>query len=212
MEVLDEANYDIENKIHITKKEVIISEDYAYRDNFQYGDIVGHRGGGIYGYVYAISEDEVKVAWMCGHSEWENKHKLLIFPLTKGIELLNWTAKQCRCDSLLMDWVKNVNGYSEEFAGRVANLDILGNKFNQVNFVEWDNDKKIVIDKKFKRDIKLYRQVGNYILYIAKLFPFAGYRNVFYLREKEGEKIYFAGIEDEVRKTLAILYTYQENN
>ena len=201
------------------KKIAAIYDGYVYRRDFRVGDVVTIGCEIDFGYVYWTKEDKVKVDW--GYiNEWEYKNDLIIIPPEYGRDCLgiahnNNNQIGLSYDEYLGRWFKHINGYSND-----SNIDddylVLGenNKFNIVNFIKYLDEKHCLVDTKLNRKLTLYKDFDKYSLYKTKLFrgdDFDRYQNAFYILDKITKKVYFGGIQDEVRKTLAILYNLNKD-
>ena len=199
-------NYNIDIDIDIDKRgNFIIGSDYRYRRDFREGDIVTENNID-FGYVYIVKDDtkEVKVCWGYGINEWEKSINLLIIPYDYGMSALYNTAKRAHTDDIVFDWLKTINGFSTEEKDCLFS-DV---RFPKVNFIKYSDDSSLY-DEKIDRRIMLYREIGNYKLYKASMFNGSEIRSwdkVFYILDTETKEVYFGGLKDEVKVTLAILY------
>ena len=197
-------NYNI--AINVDKKRnLIIGNDYIYRRDFREGDVVTANNVD-FGYVYKIDNNnkEVKVEWGFGFCDWENNIDLLIVPYEYGIESLYNTANRHRVDPVVKGWLKVINGYSYNNVSCLFN----DSEYKKVDFIKYKDGS--LYDEKIDRTIKLYREVGKYTVYKAPMFDGTSLRyldQVFYIFDSETKEVYFGGIKDEIRVTLAILYS-----
>ncbi|MBP3916011.1 hypothetical protein [Clostridium sp.] len=204
----DDLNHIINISYDRRTKKIHISDDYNYRREFKIGDIVTLNICD-FGYVYRTSHDEseVKVYWGFCHSEWENKKDLLIIPPEYGLDLLTHTVNKNKCDYFpVTNWLALINGKGDNLNETFLFGD---SDMPEVTFIEFDKVKNTLIDNKIDRNIKLYRELNRYSLYKASLFngeKLDSWKNVFYIYDKATSKVYFGGVDTEVRKTLAILY------
>lgn len=171
-----------------------------------------------FGYIYWTKEDKVKVDW--GYiNEWEYKNDLIIIPPEYSRDYLGIAYNNNHIglsyDEYLGRWFKYINGYSDD-----SNIDddylVLGdnNRFNIVNFIKYSDEKQGLIDTKLNRKVTLYKDFDKYSLYKTKLFrgdDFDSYHKAFYILNKKNNNVYFGGIKNEVRRTLAILYSIDKD-
>jgi hypothetical protein len=132
---------------------------------------------------------------------------LLIIPHEYGLETLRKTSKKYNV-GIANKWIELINGFSDDTKEYLFD----NGRFPIVDFIKCDKDK--LYDEKIDRNIRLYREIGNYKLFKASLFDGNKTRSwdkVFYILNSETGKVYFGGINDKVRFTLGILYGKVEN-
>ena len=210
----DEYNINLDFDRIKGKKTAIIYEDYYYRRNFKVGDIVTIGCETDFGYVYCLSDNEVKVNWGFVN-EWETKYNLLIIPVEYGRDCLEVVCSNNRIcveyEPYLDGWYRYINGYLDNSDVEKSCLTLNNNKFNKVDFVKYSYEKQILVDEKLNRKLYLYRDFKRYSLYKTRLFVgdgFDRYKKAFYILDKITKEVYFGGIKDDVRRTLGILYSF----
>lgn len=204
----EENNIDIYFDRIKNRNIAVINENYYYRRDFRIGDVVTVDCEENFGYVYSILDNEVKVNWgaIC---EWEDKNNLIIIPVEYGAKCLSIAVSNNKqlfdYDVYITGWFRYINGF---YSDASECLRIKQYEFNKVDFIKFESEK--LVDMKFNRKIVLYRDFDFYSLYKTKLFKgdsFSSYENVFYILDKKNKNIYFAGIRDEVRSIMALLYS-----
>lgn len=210
----DTLNYNIDISFNKKDNNLEIGDNYNYRNDFRIGDIVTSNNND-FGYVYKFLTDdtEVKVCWAFNHSDWENKCDLLIVPIEYGLDLLTFTVKRNKCDYYpVKEWLALINGKLDNYNRECLFED---SDMPKVDFIKYDKDKNTLIDKKIDRNIKIYKDFNRYSLYKASVFngqKLDSWKKVFYIYDKASGKVYFAGIDEEIRKTLAILFKRDKIN
>lgn len=206
MKVIAEEQYnisttDFEYALHI-------SPSFNYRKEIQYGDIVCFKGEytDTVGYVADLDDSKAKVVWLAGVSEWEPQQDLLVLPLQLGLEFLDFTVSNYKCESFALEWVRVINGLVLNKDKAEKEIKIGDMVYFSVPFLTYDKVTDSVTDTKFKRTVKLYKELDQFVIYKAPLFPQNGYQdynNAFYLREKDGMTLYYLGIGKEIRTILS---------
>lgn len=193
------------------KKIAIIHQGYFYRRYFKIGDVVTINCTNDFGYVYSTKYNKVKVNW--GYtSKWEDKGDLLIIPTEYARNCLGINHYNNKLElshlEYLGGWFKYINGYLDTFYMK-GNYLVLGDeKFNIVNSIKYSGEKQYLIDTELNRKITLYKDFVKYLLYKTELFrgdDFHSHTDAFYILDNITKKVYFAGIQDEVKKAVKIL-------
>ena len=130
---------------------------------------------------------------------------MIILPLSKAIELLNWTAKIHRCDSLYWEWVQCVNGNCD-----IEHIYIKNRAFSKVPFLKGTKDEDKLEDTKFNRRISKYKAVNQYTIYRATCFGKNSSKAFYFIENNDFNNVYFAGIDDQIRTTLWCMYNCDE--
>ncbi len=190
------ANKYIVSKFYIVDNDLVIDDNYEYKNEFSTGDIVAYKTDTKkLGVVSFIEEDNLSINWNDNTQTTEASCNLINIPPTIGVELL---SKNTKDNTLISLWEELSNGKSEDYDLKCLYLgDLI---LNEVPFIKSFKNTNVLVDKKFKREFLLHRKFGPTQIFKTNLYTIYNNkvaldksRYVYYLLE--GNIVYYLGID-----------------
>lgn len=190
------ANKCIVSKFYIVDNDLVIGDNYEYKNEFSIGDIVAYKmDTKKLGVISFIEEDNLNINWNDNTQTTEASCNLINIPPTIGVELL---SKNTKDNTLISLWEELSNGKSEDYDLKCLYLgDLI---VNEVPFIKSFKNTNVLVDKKFKREFLLHRKFGPTQIFKTNLYTIYNNkvaldksRYVYYLLE--GNIVYYLGID-----------------